>query len=90
MGHIAGKDRIQTFSFTLEEHPFESNNEEAGTHSLGVYLYIYSKTLKVDGEMGLLFTVYNLRKAVSILSVPDLVKQLKSWGKTIWQVLPLK
>lgn len=61
----------------IVEHPFGTMKRGWG------YTYTLLKGLeKVNGEMGLIFTVYNLRRAVSILSVPDLVKLLKSWGRS--------
>ncbi len=60
----------------IVEHPFGTIKRAWG------YTYTLLKGLeKVDGEMGLIFTVYNIRRAVSILSVPELLKLLKSRGK---------
>lgn len=60
----------------IVEHPFGTIKRAWG------YTYTLLKGLeKVDGEMGLIFTVYNLRRAVSILSVPELVRLLKDWKK---------
>lgn len=60
----------------IVEHPFGTIKRAWG------YTYTLLKGLeKVDGEMGLIFTVYNLRRAVSILSVPELLKLLKSKGR---------
>jgi hypothetical protein len=60
----------------IVEHPFGTIKRAWG------YTYTLLKGLeKVDGEMGIIFTVYNLRRAVSILSVPQILKLLKGWGK---------
>ena len=60
----------------IVEHPFGTIKRGWG------YTFTLLKGLeKVDGEMGLIFTVYNLRRAVSILSVPKLLKLLKDRGK---------
>jgi transposase len=57
----------------IVEHPFGTIKRGWG------YSYTLLKGLeKVNGEMGLIFTVYNLRRTVSILSVPLLVKLLQS------------
>ena len=60
----------------IVEHPFGTIKRAWG------YTYTLLKGLKkVDGEMGIIFTAYNLRRAVSILSVPELLRLLKSKGK---------
>jgi len=58
----------------IVEHPF-------GTIKRG---WGYSYTLlrgikKVNGEMAIIFTIYNLRRAISILGVPELLNRLKRW-----------
>ncbi|AHM59089.1 transposase IS1182 family protein [Flammeovirgaceae bacterium 311] len=66
----------------IVEHPFGTIKRAWG------YSYTLMKGLKkVDGELGLIFTCYNLRRAVSILSVPKLLKLLKSYTK--WPVAAL-
>ncbi|WP_051049926.1 transposase [Nafulsella turpanensis] len=58
----------------IVEHPFGTIKRGWG------YTFTLLKGLeKVDGEMGIIFTVYNLRRAVSILSVPKLLELLKGW-----------
>lgn len=60
----------------IVEHPFGTIKRGWG------YTFTLLKGLeKVDGEMGIIFTVYNLRRAVSILSVPELLALLKGWRK---------
>ena len=69
----------------IVEHPFGTMKRAWG------YTFTLLKGLqKVDGEMGLIFTVYNLRRAVSILSVPELIKLLKGWGKRCFTCVPKK
>lgn len=69
----------------IVEHPFGTIKRGWG------YTYTLMKGLeKVNGEMGLIFTVYNLRRAVSILSVPELLRLLKSRGKTCFCCLYAK
>jgi len=58
----------------ISEHPF-------GTIKRG---WGYSYTLlrgikKVNGEMAIIFTMYNLRRAMSILGVTELINRLKKW-----------
>ena len=58
----------------IAEHPF-------GTIKRG---WGYSFTLlrsikKVNGEMAIIFTMYNLRRAISILGTPELLNRLKKW-----------
>lgn len=44
------------------------------------YTYTLLKGLKkVNGEMGIIFTVYNIRRAMSILGVSELIGRLKQW-----------
>ncbi len=44
------------------------------------YTYTLLKGLeKVDGEMGLIFTAYNLRRSMSIFGIEDLLRRLKEW-----------
>ena len=60
----------------IVEHPFGTIKRAWG------YTYTLLKGLeKVKAEMGLIFTVYNLRRAVSILSVPELLRLLKNKGR---------
>jgi hypothetical protein len=60
----------------IVEHPFGTIKRAWG------YTYTLMKGLeKVNGELALIFTCYNLRRAVSILSVPKLLKLLKNKKK---------
>lgn len=56
------------------EHPFGTIKRGWG------YTYTLLKGLKkVDGEMGIIFTCYNLRRIISIMGVEKLLKKLKKW-----------
>lgn len=67
----------------IVEHPFGTIKRSWG------YTYTLMKGLKkVDGELGLIFTCYNLRRAVSILSVPKLLKLLKNNKKWLLAASP--
>jgi transposase len=58
----------------ISEHPFGTIKRNWG------YTYTLVKTLeKVDGEMAITFTVYNLRRVMSILKVKELMERLKQW-----------
>lgn len=86
---VIEKKEIYCKRQAIVEHPFGTIKRAWG------YTYTLLKGLeKVDGEMGLIFTVYNLRRAVSILSVPKLLKLLKSKGRACFigfhQVLRVK
>lgn len=61
----------------IVEHPFGTIKRSWG----GYYTLLKSKE-KVSGEMALLFTCYNLRRAVSIFGIKPLLKALKS-GKVV-------
>ena len=36
--------------------------------------------LKVNGEMALIMTVYNIRRCITILGIPELLLKLKMWN----------
>ncbi len=56
------------------EHPYGTIKRGWG------YSYTLLKGIKkVNGEMAIIFTVYNLRRVISILGVPELLKRLKQW-----------
>lgn len=56
------------------EHPFGTIKRAWG------YTYTLLKGIKkVDGEMGIIFTCYNLRRTISIMGVEKLLKKLKKW-----------
>ncbi|AHM59323.1 transposase IS1182 family protein [Flammeovirgaceae bacterium 311] len=66
----------------IVEHPFGTIKRSWG------YTYTLMKGLaKVNGELGLIFTCYNLRRAVSILGVDRLIKLMKT--KTKWLIAAL-
>lgn len=59
---------------TICEHPFGTIKRAWGC------TYTLLKGLKkVDGEMGIIFTCYNLRRTISIMGVEKLLKKLKKW-----------
>ena len=61
----------------INEHPFGTIKRSWG------YTYVLVKGLqKVDGELGIIFTMYNLRRVMSILGVKGLIERLKEW-KTV-------
>lgn len=46
--------------------------------------YLYNHTnlrglAKVNGEMALIMTVYNMKRAINILGIEKLLEKLKSW-----------
>ena len=56
------------------EHPFGTIKRSWG------YTYTLMKSIKkVNGEMAIIFTVYNIRRAMSILSIKGLIERLKQW-----------
>lgn len=63
------------------EHPFGTIKRSWG------YTYTLVKGIKkVNGEMAIIFTMYNLRRAMSILGIKELTERLKqSKGMKIWQ-----
>jgi transposase len=59
---------------TIVEHPFGTIKRGWG------YSYTLLKGLKkVNGEMGLIFLTYNIRRSVSILGVPNLIARINDW-----------
>jgi len=56
----------------MVEHPFGTIKR-----SWGYYYTLLKGKEKVNGEYSLVFLVYNMRRAVSILGVPDLIERLK-------------
>jgi len=59
------------------EHPFGTIKRSWG------YTYALLKGIKkVNGEMGIIFTMYNIRRAMSILGVSELISRLKQWKPT--------
>ena len=57
----------------IVEHPFGTIKR-----SWGAYFTLVKRLDKVAGEMAIVFSCYNLRRAMSILGVIDLIKALKS------------
>lgn len=58
----------------ISEHPFGTIKRGWG------YTYTLMRGIKkVNGEMAIIFTVYNIRRAISILSVSELLSRLKQW-----------
>ena len=56
------------------EHPFGTIKRNWG------YTYTLMKGMeKVNGEMAIIFTMYNIRRAMSILGVSELISRLKQW-----------
>jgi len=56
------------------EHPFGTIKRNWG------YTYTLVKGIeKVNGEMSIIFTVYNIRRAMSILGINELISRLKQW-----------
>lgn len=56
------------------EHPFGTIKRAWG------YTYTLLKGLKkVDGEFGIIYTCYNLRRTINILGIKTLLKKLKTW-----------
>ena len=71
----------------IVEHPFGTIKRSWG------YTYTLMKGLKkVNGELALIFTCYNLRRSMSILGVDKLLKLLKTktkWLKAAFASLPV-
>ncbi len=58
----------------IVEHPFGTIKRSWG------YTYTLVKGIKkVNGEMAIIFTMYNLRRVMSILGVSELISRLKQW-----------
>lgn len=61
----------------IMEHPFGTIKRGWG------YTYTLLKGIeKVNGEMAIIFTMYNLRRAMSIMGVTELTKRLVKWKAT--------
>jgi transposase len=59
------------------EHPFGTIKRSWG------YTYTLMKGIKkVNGEIAIIFTMYNIRRAMSILGVSELISRLKQWKPT--------
>ena len=58
----------------ITEHPFGTIKRAWG------YTYLLVKGIKkVNGEMAIIFTMYNIRRAMTILGVSELISRLKQW-----------
>ena len=61
----------------IVEHPFGTIKRSWG------YTYTLLKSMKkVNGEMAIIFTMYNLRRAMSIFGVTELKRRLGEWKAT--------
>lgn len=63
----------------IVEHPFGTIKR-----SWGYYFTLLKGKEKVNGEYAIIFTVYNLRRSVSILGVPELIKRLKAFKEMLF------
>lgn len=68
----------------IVEHPFGTIKRQWGYH----YTLLKTKK-KVEAEMSLIFTCYNLRRSMSIFGVKDLIKRLESAFLEIWMLTAL-
>lgn len=59
----------------IVEHPFGTIKR-----SWGAYYTLLKGKEKVSGEMGIVFTAYNLRRVVSILGAKGAIEALKGFG----------
>ena len=69
---------------TICEHPFGTMKRQWG------YNFTLMKGLKkVEGEMGIIFIVYNLKRTINILGARKLIAKLKKWKpnypKVLWR-----
>ena len=55
----------------LSEHPFGTMKR-----TLGVYYFLLKKKIKVESEMALICLSYNMRRAISMLGVPQLIAKM--------------
>lgn len=63
----------------IVEHPFGTVKRGWG------YSYTLLRSIKkVNGELAIIFTMYNLRRAITILSVPELINRLKKWSPAFY------
>jgi transposase len=67
----------------ISEHPFGTIKRGWG------YSYTLLRSIKkVNGEMAIIFTMYNLRRAMSIFGIPELISRLKKW-KPVYSALKI-
>jgi transposase len=65
----------------IVEHPFGTIKRGWG------YGYTLLRTIKkVNGELAIIFTMYNLRRAITILSVPELINRLRKWNPAFYRL----
>lgn len=70
---------------SIVEHPFGTIKR-----SWGAYYTLLKGKEKVSGEMGIVFTVYNLRRVVSILGAKGAIEALKGFengGFGLWRAV---
>ena len=65
----------------IVEHPFGTIKR-----AWGYYYTLLKGKDKINGEYALVFTVYNLRRSVSILGVNELIKRLKEFKNTLFKL----
>lgn len=53
----------------------------------GYYYTLVKGRKKVKGEMAMVYTMYNMRRAMSILGVKELISRLKSWKTAYFRIL---
>ena len=64
----------------IVEHPFGTIKRGWG------YSYTLLRSIKkVSGEMAIIFTMYNLRRVISIVGVPELLNRLRKWEAAFYQ-----
>ena len=75
---------------TDENYPLYKTRQQIIEHIFGTikrswgYTYTLLKGIKkVNGEMAIIFTMYNIRRAMSILGVERLIDHLKQWKLTL-------
>lgn len=67
---------------TIVEHPFGTIKRQWG------YNYVLLKGLeKVEGEFGLIFLCYNLKRVINIIGIKDLLSKLKACFDKIGQII---
>jgi len=74
---VEGNKEVYARRKCIMEHPFGTIKRTWG------YTYTLLKGIqKVTAEIALIFTCYNMRRAISIMGVVDLVKALNNWKMT--------
>ena len=66
----------------IVEHPFGTIKR-----AWGYYFTLLKGKEKVNAEYAIIFTIYNLRRVVSILGVKELLKRLKTFKQTVFCLL---